>query len=372
MRRIPFLTPRLPDPSLVARDYEKIFAAGIFTNGGPFEGRFALELSRWIGNDVAVAVTASATVGLQLACKALFRADRRLVLLASFTAAAVPLAVIWSGYEPVLIDIEPLSWQPDVQMAERFLEEEGDDVAGILLTNTFGTANAAIAAWEVLADRFGLRLVIDSAPGFASRYPWGESLGARGDCEVFSFHATKTVAIGEGGAVASRDHEMIRRVNRLRNFGFGDDRRSVDIGLNGKLTELGSAMGLRQLEMLEERLARRQEILHRYVVGLEPLGCAFQAGLMSSAPPFLPVALPAHCQREQVGLALQEAEVGWRAYYDPPIHCHPSMTGVRKVGPLTVTDDLSGRIISLPLDDRLSSEDVARVATVIGEAVGGQ
>ena len=369
MRPIPFLTPRLPDPSSVANDYEEIFAAGIFTNGGPFEGRFAMELSRWIRNDVAVAVTASATVGIQLACKALFRADRPFVLVASFTAAAVPLAVVWSGYEPVVIDIEPDSWQPDVRMAERFLEKEGNDVAGILLTNTFGTANASIETWEALAHRFGIALVVDSAPGFASRYPSGESLGGRGDCEVFSFHATKTVAIGEGGAVASRDHNVIREINRLKNFGFDDERRSVDIGLNGKLAELGSAIGLRQLEMLEDRLARRREVLRWYISSLEPLGCEFQAGLMLAAPPFLSVALQTGSQRDRVGAALKRAEIGWRAYYNPPIHRQPSFAGVREAGALTITEDVSERIISLPLDDLLSPDDVTRVASVVGQVV---
>ena len=63
MRRIPFLTPRLPAPSVVARDYREICETGVFTNSGPFEGRFAAELARWIGRDVEVAVTANATVG---------------------------------------------------------------------------------------------------------------------------------------------------------------------------------------------------------------------------------------------------------------------------------------------------------------------
>jgi len=222
MKEIPFLTPRFPDPSLVALDYKEIFAAGVFTNSGPFESRFATELSEWIGQGVSVVVTASATVSLQLACRALFHADRRLVPVASFTAAPVPLALIWNGFEPVLIDIEPDSWQPDLRMAEDFLSKEGDNVAGILLTNTFGTANVSIAGWEDLAHQFDVALVIDSAPGFASRYPWGEPLGARGDCEAFSFHATKTVAVGEGGAVTSHDHDVIGKINRMKNFGYDD------------------------------------------------------------------------------------------------------------------------------------------------------
>jgi dTDP-4-amino-4,6-dideoxygalactose transaminase len=208
MQPLPFLKVHMPEPAVVARDYAEIFASGIFSNSGPVEQRFAAELARWIGNDVGVSVTANATVSIQLACRALFPRDRRLVLVASFTAPAGPLAVRWAGYEPVLIDIERSSWQPDPDAAEAFLSRDAGDVAGILLTNTFGTANGAIDRWEELARRHALKLVIDSAPGFASTYPWGEPLGARGDCKIFSFHATKTVAIGEGGAIAARDHAL--------------------------------------------------------------------------------------------------------------------------------------------------------------------
>jgi dTDP-4-amino-4,6-dideoxygalactose transaminase len=370
MKPIPFLTPRLPDPALVALDYQEIFAAGVFTNSGPFEDRFAAELARWIGGDVAVSVTANATVSLQLACKTLFHADRPLVPVASFTAAAVPLAVTWSGFTPILLDIEPDSWQPDIRQAEALLARAGDEVAGILLTNTFGTPNATIAEWEALARRFGVALVIDSAPGFASAYEWGEPLGARGDCEVFSFHATKTVAIGEGGAIASRDPEFIARIDQLKNFGFDDDRRSLGRGLNGKLAEFASALGVRQLEVLADRLARRRQVLDWYLSGLKPLGCEFQTGVSLAAPPFVSIALGSQSQRDQVGSALDQAEVGWRAYYNPPIHCQPSFAGVQTAGDLAVTEDVSRRIISLPLDEQLSSCEVDRVVDVVRDVVG--
>lgn len=369
MTRIPFLTPRLPDASLLARDLEEIWTAGVFTNGGPFERRFADEIAHWIGGDVTVAVTANATSGIQLACRELFHPGRRYALVASFTAVAGPLALRWAGYEPLLIDIEHATWQPDANAAEKALEQEGDDIAGILLTNTFGTANASIDRWERLAKRFGQPLVIDSAPGLASRYPWAEPLGARGDCEVFSFHATKTVAIGEGGAVASRDHGLIERIDRLKNFGFDDERLSLDTGLNAKLPEISSAIGLRQLAILTDRLYRRRELLSCYAADLEAIGCEFQQGVLLSAPPFVSVVLPSGEDRGNVGGALNAAGIGWRCYYNPPIHRQPSFAGTRSVGELVVTDDIARRIVSLPLDEQLSPSDIARITAVVGDAI---
>ncbi len=329
-----------------------------------------MELARWIGNGVEVAVTANATLGIQLACKSLFHSGRRLVPVASFTAAAVPLALVWSGFEPVLIDIEPDTWQPDLRMAQHFLQSQHHNVAGILLTNTFGTANASVDAWEMLARHYRVPLVIDSAAGFASEYSWGEPLGARGDCEIFSFHATKTMAIGEGGAVASRDHKFIRQINQLKNFGFDASRKSTGFGQNGKLPELAAAIGIRQLEGFKDRLAKRQEVLHWYVTNLKSLGCAFQHGGMLGVPPFVSLALPSKRQREQLCMTLDKAEVGWRAYFNPPIHGHPVFAEVQRAGDLTVTDDLCGRIISLPLDDLLTPADVGRVASAVRCVVG--
>ncbi len=371
MKPIPFLTPRLPEPGLVAQDYAEIFKSGVFTNSGLFEHRFAAELSQWIGGAAAVAVTASATASIQLASRMLFHPTRRFVLVASFTAAAVPLAVRWSGHDPLLVDIESGSWQPDADMAEEALERESDEIAGILLTNTFGTANASIERWETLAQRFGMALIIDSAAGFGSCYPWGERLGARGTCEIFSFHATKTLGIGEGGAIAARDRGVVEELDRLKNFGFDEDRRSYGLGLNAKLPELSSAIGLRQLDGFAERLAKRREVLGWYTADLRPMGLEFQHGVELSVPPFVSVALPECDQRDAVECALTHGQIGWRTYYNPPIHMQPAFADIRQAGELTETQALSERIISLPLDDYLSREDVSRVTELLGEALGG-
>ena len=195
-------------------------------------------------------------------------------------------------------------------------------------------------------------------------------MGARGDCEIFSFHATKTMGIGEGGAVVSRDHAFIRRINQLKNFGFDDDRRSWGLGQNGKLPELASAMGIRQLEMFKDRLTMRQDVLRWYITELEPLGCAFQSDGALGVPAFVSVALASQRHREDLGRRLDEVGVGWRAYFNPPIHGHPAFAELRRAGDLVVTDDLCGRIISLPLDDWLTRAEVGRIASAVGCVVG--
>jgi dTDP-4-amino-4,6-dideoxygalactose transaminase len=82
------------------------------------------------------------------------------------------------------------------------------------------------------------------------------------------------------------------------------------------------------------------------------------------------VALPSQRHREQLGVELDEVKVGWRAYFDPPIHGHPAFAELQRAGDLAVTDDLSGRIISLPLDEWLTPADVGRIVSAVGCVVG--
>jgi len=138
----------------------------------------------------------------------LLKGDRKKVLLPSFTFAAGAEAILRSGFEPLFIDVDRKSWQPNIEQAEQILTES-DDIAGILLCNVFGVGNTNITEWEKLASKFAKPLIIDSAAGFGSKYFDEEKVGTRGDCEIFSMHATKPFAIGEGGLVVSKNEKLL-------------------------------------------------------------------------------------------------------------------------------------------------------------------
>jgi dTDP-4-amino-4,6-dideoxygalactose transaminase len=369
MRRIRLITPVFPPVAEVAADYDAIVGNGVFSNGGPFERRFAMSLASWIGNGAVVSVVSSATSALELAIQAMLGSNaRKRVLVPSFTFAAGPLAVIRAGFTPLFIDIDANTWQPSMEDAAAALEEH-DDVGGILLTSTFGVANEAVADWERLAQGHGLPLIIDSAAGFGSLYPWGEPLGARGDCEVFSLHATKTLAIGEGGAVVSRDPRVAATVDQLKNFGFDNRRQSAAVGTNAKLSELSSAIGMRQLARLPGRLRARQAILAAYRARLEPLGVAFQPGVERAAIPFVSALLPTEEWRDRFVAALENGLVECRTYYNPPAHRHSVFGEWRSDRALPATDDIAARIISLPMADDLSDDAVERVADAAADVL---
>ena len=117
MRSIPFLRPTFPPTEQIAEDYEGIVASGTYANGGPKERDLRAAIAAWIGRGVTVSLTSSGTPALQLAGAACFLQARRFVLVPSFTFPAGPLAIRRCGYEPLFIDVDPATWQPDPRSA---------------------------------------------------------------------------------------------------------------------------------------------------------------------------------------------------------------------------------------------------------------
>lgn len=194
----------------------------------------------------------------------------------SFTFVGVAQAARWTGYRPWFIDIDANTWQPCVHSARAVIERFRDRIAGILLANVFGVGNPQISVWEELAAEWELPIVLDSAAGFGSTYADGERLGGRGACEIFSFHATKPFAVGEGGALVSRDPRLVEHAYKFQNFGLVQTRESIQLGMNGKLSEISAAIGLRQLVGLDRRLASRRKVLECYRTGMADAGVRFR------------------------------------------------------------------------------------------------
>jgi dTDP-4-amino-4,6-dideoxygalactose transaminase len=219
---IPFIRPSFPKTAELAEEFDEIVSSNWFTNFGPKERKFAHELGEYLGRDLHVATFANGTFALIAALHtAIGPGGRdRYLLMPSFTFIAVAQAALWTGYLPWFIDIDPDTWQPDVQSAGAVLNSFRDRVAGILLPNVFGVGNPQVGSWEDLAREWDLPIVIDSAAGFGSAYPDGARLGGRGSCEIFSFHATKPFAIGEGGALASGDVRLVEQARKFGDFGF--------------------------------------------------------------------------------------------------------------------------------------------------------
>ncbi len=364
---IRFIKPDLPDGEEIQADYRAIQQNNWYTNFGPYEQKFRAGIEGYVGHDLFAVTVSSATSGLILAIKNLFPAPiegKRKVIIPSFTFVAGASSLVLLGYEPVFVDIDRDTLQPDVTAAKHYLEntKNRDQVCGVLLCNTFGVGNPQINDWEVLSGEFELPLIIDSAAGFGSRYEDDSKVGIKGDCEVFSFHATKPFAIGEGGAIVCSDENLATKLQRDTNFGFNEKSEAQSLGINAKLSELSAAIGVRQLKLIDERLTKRQSVLAMYKDALRPLGFNFQPNDQRSSVGFV------SCMADNPELAsnfirrLNEERIQYRNYYSPPIHKHKPFVGYEHLSNLSITEEVCSKIFSLPAHGDVTQEVVDRIA----------
>ena len=371
---LPFIHPSFPKPAELAEDFDEIVHANWYTNFGPKERQFARELGEYLGPGLHVATLGNGTLALIAALHTVIGPGNRdrYLLMPSFTFVAVAEAALWAGYRPWFIDIDPDTWQPSIPSARAVLEHSRDRIAGILLANAFGVGNPQIGIWEDFATEWDLPVVVDSAAGFGSAYADGERVGGRGDCEIFSFHATKPFAVGEGGALVSRDPRIIQQVHEFQNFGFAGSRECAQLGLNGKLQEISAAIGLRQLVGLDLRLASRRNVFDRYRAELTDIGLRFQPNAEASSLCFASACCTSTEHKAAVLDSLREHAIQARDYYNPPLHVQPFLAAnpdLAASAELFVTEDICSRIVSLPVHDNMASDDLGRVIAAVQEGV---
>jgi dTDP-4-amino-4,6-dideoxygalactose transaminase len=285
------------------------------------------------------------------------------VLVPSFTFVATINAIVWAGLTPVFVDIDPEHWHPSADGIEHALASRAGRVAAVLSCSTFGTPPplAARSRWRNVCAEHDVPLLIDSAAGFGARDEAGDPLGLQGDAELFSFHATKPFAIGEGGMLSTPDDELFDEMARLINFGIDEHRvLNGDIGLNAKLSELHAATGLAVFDRYEAILAGRRVRATAFKRELEPHGFEFQRGSERSTWQFVPTLAPSAGRRDEI---MQEAalhDVELRTYFTP-CHRFAPCAGFARIGSMEVTDDVADRMLSLPMSNDLSDDEVAQI-----------
>jgi dTDP-4-amino-4,6-dideoxygalactose transaminase len=362
-----FLTPEFPPPEAIESYFERSRGASWFSNFGPCHELLVERLESYLGTDVRCVPVANCTLGLMLALRAVAGTpdgERREVVLPSFTFPASIEAILWAGFEPVFVDVERASWQLAPEALGDALRARQGRVAAVMACATFGTPPPRVLreAWEGLCGQAGVGLVVDSAAGFGavSEDDPDGPLAGQGDAEVFSFHATKPFAIGEGGLVTTRDPELATRVRELANFGLVDGIVREHVGLNAKLSEWHAAAALAVLDGYPGVLERRRAYAARLRRRLEPLGYVFQEGCARSPWQFVPTLAPSPEARDAALSGGGEAGIELRSYFDPPLTEMPAFSRFAVAGGLEATEWLAARSVSLPMalqdpDDAIDS-----------------
>jgi dTDP-4-amino-4,6-dideoxygalactose transaminase len=231
------------------------------TNHGPLVCEFEQRIAEFVGVKHAIAVC-NATVGLELVIRAAGLHGE--VIVPSYTFVATAHALQWQGVTPVFADIDPHTHSLDPLALERHITPR---TTGIIGTHVWGNP-CAVAALEEIARRRTLALMFDAAHAFGCSHQ-GRMVGSFGLAEVFSFHATKFLNTFEGGAITTNDDDLARRLRLMKNFGFEGYDHVTYVGTNGKMPEVCAAMGLTNLDCIDDLIAvnRRNHDVYRRTLG---------------------------------------------------------------------------------------------------------
>jgi perosamine synthetase len=227
---------------------------GWISSEGPFVRKFEEKLAARCGRKHGIAVS-NGTAALDAAVEALGIGPGDEVILPTFTIISCITQIIRSGAKPVLVDADPLTWNMDVSQIESRITPS---TKAIMVVHTYGLPVDMDPVIN-LARQYNLRIIEDAAEAHGQTYR-GKPCGSFGDLSIFSFYPNKHVTTGEGGMILVDDDELAETCRSLRNLCFQAHARFVHerLGWNLRMTNLQAAVGLAQLERLDEFVARKR------------------------------------------------------------------------------------------------------------------
>ena len=374
-RHIPMSKPQPPRLSEAVAALRAIEDSHVFSNFGPVNSTFEERVTRELFGGAGECLTVcNATIGLMLAIREAIerRPDqkRKYALMPSFTFAAAAQAALWNQLTPLFCDINPTDWAADPSAELQLLDRYRDQIAVIVPYATFGY-DIDLAWYETLQQAYDIPVVVDAAASLGTISANGHGFG-RGfsGAVVYSMHATKSFSTGEGGLIYSGDAQRIRTLRAMSNFGFGEPRNATMMGLNGKMCEVAALLACLRLDSFEAVMERRSHLVGLYRDLLPEL--TFQpAKPHRQAHGFTSTLLPARFApfRAELQAELQRAGVATARYFSPHVAEQHCFTGCARIASLPVTDEIASRVLTLPLFDAMTDEQVLEVCSAVRHAL---
>ena len=335
---------------------------------GPMLERFEQAFAKRVHAPLASAVS-SGTAGLHLALRAIGVRDGDEVITSPFSFVASANVALYERARPVFADIDPVTLNLDPRAVASAVT---DRTTAVLPVHVFGYP-ADVRALE----RLGLAIVEDACEALGAVDGDGIPIGGRGHPAVFGFYPNKQLTTGEGGIVTAPDAGFKERVDSERNQGRAKDMGWLDhdrLGFNYRLSDLACALGLAQLERLDDMLAGRARVASRYreaLTGIEGLGlpCA-EAGAVRRGWFVFVVQLPRGADRGAVMRGLSEHGVPSKPYF-PAVHLmsfYREQFGHRE-GEFPVCEDIAARSLALPFFPEMTDDQVELVAGALTDAL---
>jgi len=356
----------LPDFEEFCREIRPMWESHWLTNHGEKHEELAKQLRAYLEAPQLELFTNG-----HLALEALIASlglEKGQIITTAFTFASTTHAIVRSGFEPVFGDVrEDGTLDPDG--IEKLITEK---TRAILPVHVYGRLCDTDGIQRV-AEKYHLPVIYDAAHAFGVRKN-GVSAAKFGLASMFSFHATKVYHTIEGGAVATADAALARRLRLERNYGITGPEDVVSVGGNAKMSEFQAAMGLCNLRHLEEQIAARRAVHERYLEGLSGVkGVTLPeiAPGVESNYAYFPVVFEGRARRDAVCEALLQSGVYARKYFYPltvDFACYRGRPGFADAK-LPVARRLADGVATLPLYPGLAGEDVSRICGVIETAL---
>lgn len=359
---LPLTRVHVPEREELARRLDTILTSGQLTDGATVR---ELEEDAAARLEVPYVVAVSnCTSGLMLALQALGVSGS--VAMPGFTFAATAHAAHWAGATPVFAEVDPDSLTLDATDAAALLAESG--ASALMATHVYGTP-CRVEELAKVADDAGVPIVYDAAHALGSRRA-GTPIGGFGAAEVFSLSPTKVVTAGEGGLIATRDEGLAQACRLGRGYGNPGDYDCLFPGLNARMSELHAALALVSLRGLPERVATRSHLVGVFADAIADVpGLRLPAladGDVSTWKDLTLIVDPDTFGLDTPTLAraLKADGIDSRRYFHPPVNRQKAYAHL-PARPLPITDDVSSRVLTLPLWSHMDEPTVRRVADTV-------
>jgi perosamine synthetase len=356
-------------PSIGEKEAEYVLDAvrsGWVSSLGAYIERFEASFARFCGTEFALAIS-NGTTALHLALVSAGVEAGDEVIIPDLTFVATANAAAYIGAKVVCVDVDPRTLCIDVASAERAVTPR---TRAIVPVHLYGQA-AQMDELVDLARSRGIVLVEDAAEAHGAEYK-GRRVGSFGDCGVFSFYGNKIITSGEGGMLTTNDRALYSKAKRLRDHAMCAEKRywHTEVGFNYRMTNLQAALGVAQMERIDEFLAQRRRIMGWYreeLEGTPNLRLNYEAPETRNV--FWMICLEmggiTEADRAAVMADLRAAGVDSRPYFYPisdlPMYERASTP---------VAHDVSQRGMNLPSYTDLSRTDVAQICRSVRAVTG--
>jgi len=379
-------------------DREAEYVSRVLRSGrlslGPILEEFEARFAAYVGTHYAVAVN-SGTSALHLCVKALGIGPEDEVLTTSFSFAASTNCLLYERALPAFADIDPVTLNIDPGEIRKIIDRDyvrhrtlrrlvnrrsGRVLKAILPVHVFGLPCAMDEILEI-ARQFDLRVFEDACEALGAKHR-GRRVGTLGDAAAFAFYANKQITTAEGGMIVTNDPHLAKLCRSLRNQGRDENASwlcHARLGYNYRLSDVHSALGLAQLERVDELLAARERVAQLYshelgtipqivlpgdFPGLERSWFVYVVQLRGHAAPAV---------RERLIAGLRERGIACQVYF-PAIHRQPYFQNARVAPrrPLPHTESASERSLALPFFPSMTDHDVAEVCTAVREILANE